>query len=78
MLGPLDMAVRLCWSQCPPLCQLFSASSLNHLRPCIRAPVPEQLSQSSLSPTPLTPDKPVPLKETGEDEVKAKTQKGCP
>ncbi|XP_045082924.1 protein phosphatase 1 regulatory subunit 3C-like [Coregonus clupeaformis] len=71
-VGTLDIAISLCWSQCPPLCQLFCLSSLKHPRPWIRAPVPEQLSQSSLSPTPLTPDRPVPLKETGEDEVKAK------
>jgi hypothetical protein len=43
-----------------------------HQNPRARAALPEQLSQSRLSPTALTPDRHVPLNESAEDEVKAK------
>ncbi|KAJ8285860.1 hypothetical protein GJAV_G00031810 [Gymnothorax javanicus] len=50
---PMDLAMRLCLSQSPPLCQFLGASSLKPLRPCINLQSPKSQTQPSY-PTPST------------------------
>lgn len=50
---PVDLAMRLCLSQSPPLCQLLGVSSLKPLRPCIQPHSFEsQTPQSHAMPCP--------------------------
>ncbi|XP_035291813.1 protein phosphatase 1 regulatory subunit 3C [Anguilla anguilla] len=44
---PVDLAMRLCLSQSPPLCQLLRMSSLKPLRPCIQPQSPESETPQS-------------------------------
>ncbi|KAJ8371177.1 hypothetical protein SKAU_G00112050 [Synaphobranchus kaupii] len=52
---PVDLAMRLCLSQSPPLCQLLGVSQLKPLRPCIQPHSPESQNQQS-HPTPSRSD----------------------
>ncbi|MBN3297044.1 PR3CB phosphatase, partial [Amia calva] len=58
----VDLAMRLCLSQSPPLCHLLGVTSLKPLRPCLN-PKAAQQQPPPASPTPM--ERPVPQSSSG-------------